>query len=213
MDSFGKHMFTPSVQAEQDKLGMRDRYAKVYEKRLTGPLPDDAKQFIETRDSFYLATVSETGWPYVQHRGGPRGFLKVIGEDTIAFADYTGNKQMISRGNLAGQTRVSLILMDYPNRARLKLIGHMTMIDAGDDKALADRLRTSPDDPIERLATIRLTAMDWNCPKYITPRYTPDEVTALVAPHLAERDRQIATLSARLTALGEDPETLLRTDT
>ena len=211
MESFGKHMFTPSVQAEQDKLGMRERYAKAYEKRLTGPLPDDAKAFIESRDNFYLATVSETGWPYVQHRGGARGFLKVIAEDTVGFADYTGNKQMISRGNLSGDDRVSLILMDYPNRARLKLIGHMSMMDAADDPDLAKRLATDDDNPVERLATIRLIAMDWNCPKYITPRFTQDEVTALVAPHLADRDRKIAVLSARLQELGEDPESLLRT--
>ena len=209
MDNYGQHMFTPAVQAEQAELGVAERYQKVYRNRFTGGLDADATAFIESRTSFYVATVGETGWPYVQHRGGPPGFLKVIDTDTLGFADYVGNKQLISKGNLSGNDRVSLFLMDYPRRARLKIIGHARMVTADADPDLAERLRQSPEDPIERIATIRVTAFDWNCPKYITERYTQDEVAALVAPHLEARDETIRRLAARLRALGEDPDALL----
>lgn len=208
MDSFAEHMFTPNVKKEQEKEGMRERFEHMYRNRLKGPLDDDAIAFIQSRTSFYMATVSETGWPYVQHRGGPAGFLKVTGEETLGFADYLGNKQHISRGNLAGNERVSLFLMDYPRRARLKLIGHMKIMDATSDPELAKTLSVDNEGPVERLAKVELVAIDWNCPKYIEPRYTQDEVTNLVAPHLAERDKQIETLKARLRQLGEDPDNL-----
>ncbi len=201
MDSFAAHMFTPNVRAEQDKVGMGDRYAKTYETRLRGPLDADARAFIETRDTVYMASVSETGWPYVQHRGGPVGFLKVIGPEEIGFADYRGNKQFISRGNTRGDDRVPLILMDYPRRARLKLIGHATFVDAEDDPALAARLLTEGAAPAERLVKIRLVAMDWNCPKYITPRLTETEIDAALAPKLKDLSDHITALETRLTAL------------
>ncbi len=204
MDSFAAHMFTPKVRAEQDKIGMGARYAKTYENRLRGPLDDDARAFIEARDTFYMASVSETGWPYVQHRGGPAGFLKVLGPEQIGFADYVGNKQFISRGNLTGDDRVSLILMDYPRRARLKLIGHARMIDADTDPALAARLAVPGAVPAERLVTIDLTAMDWNCPKYITPRLTEAEIAAAIGPRIKALGDRVAELEARLDAL--DPE-------
>ena len=201
-------MFTETVSAGQDP-DMRARFQKMYQNRFTEGLDADARAFVESRTSFYMATVSETGWPYIQHRGGPAGFLKALDHETLAFADYTGNKQLISRGNLQNETRVSLFLMDYPRRARLKLIGHATMIDASDDPALSARLSTSGEGPVERLTTIRVTAMDWNCPKYIQPRFDETEVTHLVAPHLAKRDAAIQKLSHRLRVLGEDPDAIL----
>lgn len=204
MDNFAEHMFTEAVREEQRALGMEERFQKVYRNRFTDGLNEDARAFIESRTSFYIATVGETGWPYVQHRGGPAGFLKVLDDETLGFADYTGNKQLISKGNLRGNDRVSLFLMDYPRRARMKLIGHATMIEAEKDPELAERLRSGPEDPVERLTTIRVVAYDWNCPKYILPRFTEDEVRALIAPHLAKCDATIQSLADRLAALGED---------
>ena len=198
MDNYAQHMFTDAVQAEQEALGMRERFQKMYRNRFTEGLDDDTKAFIETRTSFYMATVSETGWPYVQHRGGPIGFLKVQGNDTIAFADYKGNKQLISKGNLAKNDRVSLFLMDYPRRARLKIIGHASMINADDDAALADLLRVTDQDPIERLTTIRVAAFDWDCPKYIEPRYTEAEIQRMVGPRLQALADENAELRAKL---------------
>ncbi len=209
MDSFARHMFTPLVQAEQEKDGIRERFEKMYRNRFTGDLDEQAKAFIESRTSFYMASVSETGWPYVQHRGGPAGFLKVIGPSRLGFADYHGNQQYVSKGNLRHDDRVSLILMDYPRQARLKLIGHMQMKEAGDLPELAEQLAVANQGPVERIATIELAAMDWNCPKYIEPRYTRDEVTALVSPHLAKRDGEIEKLKTRLRQLGEDPDRIL----
>ena len=198
MDNYAQHMFTEAVQAEQDALGMRERFQKMYRNRFTNGLDEDTKAFIETRTSFYMATVSETGWPYVQHRGGPIGFLKVKGDDTLAFADYTGNKQLISKGNLINNDRVSLFLMDYPRRARLKMIGHAKIISADDDPKLAARLRVTDQDPIERLMTIRITALDWNCPKYIEPRYTEAEIQQMIGPRLQELTEENAGLRAKL---------------
>ncbi|MEM7723654.1 MAG: pyridoxamine 5'-phosphate oxidase family protein [Pseudomonadota bacterium] len=204
MDSYGAHMFTANVQTEQDKIGSADRHMAIYEKRLRDPLDADARAFIESRDSFYMASVSETGWPYVQHRGGPVGFLKVLGPEQIGFADYPGNKQMISKGNLVGDARVSLFLMDYPRKTRLKLIGHARMVDAGDAPDLVEALSTEGAAEAQRVCVIDLVAMDWNCPKYITPRLTEAEIEASLGPRIAAMGDHIAKLEARLDAL--DPE-------
>lgn len=209
MDNYADHLFGAAAKALQGDVGMRDKYEKVYPNRLRDGLDADAKAFVETRKTFYMASIVDTGWPYVQHRGGPAGFLQVIAPHTIAFADYTGNKQFITTGNLHTADRVSLILMDYPARARLKLIGHGSVIPASDDPDLARRLHIDGEGPVERLFTIRLTAMDWNCPKYITPRFDEAEIAAMLNPRLSELNRQIGVLADRLTALGEDPATLL----
>ncbi len=206
MKGFGTYLFTPSVRAEQDKLGTGEKYARVYENRLTGPLDPDTRAFLESRTSFYLASKSSSGFPYIQHRGGPPGFLKVLGDETIGFADYAGNKQVITKGNLADDDRVSLFFMDYPTRTRLKALGHMSLVDAAEASELHDTLATQGQGKVERMATIRLVAIDWNCPQYILPRYSQDEVTALMAPLLAERDTKIEALSQRLRDLGHDPE-------
>ena len=215
MKSFGKLLFTPAVTAEQARIGTAEKYARVYENRLTGPLDHATRAFIETRTSFYIATNSSAGFPYIQHRGGPPGFLKVTGDDTLGFADYRGNQQLITKGNLTEDDRVSLFFMDYAERRRLKAIGHMTLTNAAENPDLIESLATDGQGTVERIATIRLAAIDWNCPQYITPRFTQDQVTALVAPHLAERDRKIEALSARLRELGEIPEavTAHRTET
>lgn len=157
-------------------------------------LTDDEAQFISTRDSFYLSTVSESGWPYVQHRGGRPGFLHVINPTTLAFADYNGNRQMLSTGNLAANDRVCLFLMDYPQRTRLKILGHARVEDARQHPELVARFAT-PDvrRVVERVFFISVVSFDWNCPKYITPRYTIAEIEALVEPlkqRIAELESQ-----------------------
>jgi predicted pyridoxine 5'-phosphate oxidase superfamily flavin-nucleotide-binding protein len=154
--------------------------------------------FIAARDSFYMASVSETGWPYVQHRGGPPGFLKVLDETTLGFADFRGNRQYISVGNTAANDRVALILMDYPHRRRLKIYAHLEVRDLADDPALAAKLaapgyRGRP----ERAILLHLEAFDWNCPQHITPRFTEAEIEAAVQP-----------LRARLTELETENQAL-----
>ncbi len=203
MDNFAHHMFTEAVRAEQSKIGVEDRFQQMYRNRFTDGLDADATAFIESRTSFYMATVSQSGWPYVQHRGGPQGFLKVFDAETLGFADYTGNEQFISKGYLSGNDRVSLFLMDYPRRARLKLIGHAKMVDADSDPDLLSRLATENEGPVERLVTIRVTAFDWNCPKYIEPRFTEPEIEAMLGPRL----RELTEENARLRAALADKET------
>ena len=158
-------------------------------------LTDDEIGFIQARDSFYLATVSESGWPYIQHRGGRAGFLRVVDPHTLAFADYRGNRQLLSTGNLAANNRVALFLMDYPQRMRLKILGHARVEDARQHPDLVQEL-SEPDvrRNVERLFFIEVLSFDWNCPKYITPRYTVAEIQELVVPLKA----RIAELEAKL---------------
>jgi predicted pyridoxine 5'-phosphate oxidase superfamily flavin-nucleotide-binding protein len=195
-NQFTEIAFTPAVKALQVAHGSRTSYAKFE----AGParnhrLGPDETTFIEARDTFYLASVSETGWPYVQLRGGLPGFLRVIDESTIGWADFRGNRQYVSTGNLAGDDRVALILVDYANRRRLKLFGHAESLELGADDGLARRLAI-PGDPsvIERAIRVRVAGFDWNCPQHITPRFTAEEVEHAVTP-LRER---IAELEARL---------------
>jgi len=154
--------------------------------------------FIQRRDSFYLASVNEDGWPYIQHRGGPRGFLKLLDRHTLGFADLSGNRQLLTTGNVAANDRVALFLMDYPRRERLKIIGHAEILPAVSHPALAAELAPEgvPERLVERLFRIRVTGYDWNCPKYITPRFTAEEVERAAAP-LKQR---IAELEAALAA-------------
>ena len=151
--------------------------AKIADAPERDPLNEAEVEFIAARDSFYLGTVSETGWPYVQHRGGPKGFLRVLNQTTLAFADYRGNRQLLSTGNLSINSRVSLFLIDYKNRERLKIFGHARVEDAGAHPELVAQLA----DPtvrsaVERLVFIDVVSFDWNCSKYITPRYSAAEV-------------------------------------
>ena len=153
----------------------------------------DERSFILRRDSFYMATITETGWPYLQHRGGPPGFLRVLGPRQLGFVDIRGNRQMVSTGNLAAQPRVSLFLMDYPRRERLKLLGTAEVLDAREHRQLADEL--SPDGwrvRAERVVLINVVSFDWNCPKNIAPRFSAEEVREVVAP-LQQRIRELET--------------------
>jgi predicted pyridoxine 5'-phosphate oxidase superfamily flavin-nucleotide-binding protein len=185
--------FTPEVQAAQQHYYGRSQVLPPAVQ--DDPLGSDEVAFIESRDSFYLGSVSETGWPYVQHRGGPAGFVKVISPNEIAFADYKGNRQMLSTGNLATNDRVCLFLMDYPRRERLKLLGHAEVLDARDHPELVQQLAAPEMVKLtERIFKIRIVSYDWNCPKYITPRYTAAEVNEIIAPlkaRIAELESQL----------------------
>lgn len=189
---------TPSVQAAQAASGSREMWEHFKGHRAFDRFTHNEAAFIETRDSFYMATVSETGWPYVQHRGGPAGFLKVLDETTLGFADFRGNRQYISLGNVAADDRVSLILMDYPNRTRLKVLAHMEARDLAAEPDLATRLalpgyKGKP----ERAFLLHLETFDWNCPQHITPRFTAAEIETAVSPLLS----RIAALEAENEAL------------
>ena len=158
-------------------------------------LSQDEIEFIGSRDSFYLATITEKGWPYIQHRGGKPGFLNVLNERTLAFADYRGNRQVLSTGNLAANDRVALFLMDYPHRARLKILGRGRVEEAHQHPELVFQLAEADVRRIvERVFFIDIVAFDWNCPKFITPRYSLDEIRGMVEP----LHQRIAELEAKL---------------
>jgi uncharacterized protein len=188
--------FTESVRRAQTQYyGRAGEIAGAPER---DPLGQAEAEFIAARDSFYLGSISESGWPYVQHRGGPHGFLRVINETTLAFADYKGNRQLLTTGNVSVNDRVALFLMDYKNRERLKILGHARVEDARAYPELVTQLA----DPkmqsnVERLVFIDVISFDWNCPKYITPRYSAEEVEEYVEP----LKRRIAELEAQLYAV------------
>ncbi len=179
---FAEIMFTDSVKAAQEQNGSRERLQRFT--KISGPndeLTDREASFIAQRDTFYIATVNEDGWPYVQHRGGPAGFLRVIGPKRLAYADFRGNTQLVSVGNVASNDRVSLILMDYPNRRRLKILGHMRVENVQDVPTgdLAAVELPGYRAHIERVVYIDVAAFDWNCPQHITQRYTESEFRKL----------------------------------
>ena len=176
---FADITFTESVKAVQDQYGSRAQNERLHQN--FGPndqLTSREIDFITHRDTFYLATVNENGWPYVQHRGGPPGFVKVLGANQLAYADFRGNTQLISVGNLSKDDRCSLILMDYPNRRRLKILGHMHVEDARTDSpdVVAQIELSDYRAIVERVALIDVIAFDWNCPQHITQRYTETEI-------------------------------------
>lgn len=183
--AFADIAFTPSVLAQQEAHGSRGAYARMLtaEADSNNTLSEREAAFITVRDGFYLASVSETGWPYVQFRGGPRGFLKVLDPQTLAFADFRGNRQYITTGNLSVDDRVSLFLMDYPNRARLKVWGHARLVPTDDDPELIGRLHhPAYSAQPERAVVIRVAAFDWNCPQHIPVRLTFEEMETALAP-------------------------------
>ena len=195
---------TPSVRAAQAAMGVDQHWQQFKGERTFDKLTPNEAAFIAQRDSFYMATVSETGWPYVQHRGGAPGFLKVIDEKTLAFADYRGNRQYISLGNLSVDDRVALILVDYANRARLKIYAHVEAVPLDADPALAQQVanpgyRGKP----ERILKLHLEAFDWNCPQHITPRFTEAEIVEGVRP-LRDRLEALEAENARLRAALRD---------
>ncbi|OJZ74946.1 pyridoxamine 5-phosphate oxidase [Mycobacterium paraffinicum] len=188
---YGSIAFTEEVRAIQRHHGSDAFYDR---KRVAGkaspgcdPLTATEQDYLAQRDSFYLATVGQSGWPYVQFRGGPQGFLRVLDEHHVGWADFRGNLQYISTGNLAGRDRVAIIAVDYAQRRRLKIFGHARVVTAQDDPKLAATV-TAPEygGVVERAVVVGVEAFDWNCPQHITPRYTAAELEPALAP-LRER--------------------------
>ena len=195
---------TPGVEAAQAANGSRAMWEDFTGERLSDRFGEDEAAFIAARDTFYMASVSQSGWPYVQHRGGPPGFLKLLDDRTLGFTDFRGNRQYVSLGNIADDDRVALILMDYPNRARLKILAHMSTHDLAAEPDLAGRLalpgyKGRP----ERGFVLRLEAFDWNCAQHITPRFTAAEIAASVLPlqaRLKELEAENAALREQLAS-------------
>ncbi|MEP9387833.1 pyridoxamine 5'-phosphate oxidase family protein [Mesorhizobium sp. KR9-304] len=192
---------TPGVKAAQAENGSGEFWADFKGNRDFTRLTEAERHFIAQRDSFYMATTSESGWPYVQHRGGPPGFLRALDDTTLAFADFRGNRQYISVGNLAANDRAALILMDYPGRRRLKIYAHIESKSLADEPELAARLETPGyGTKPERALVLRLEAFDWNCPQHITPRFTELELAGALDPVR----RRIAALEIENAALREE---------
>ncbi len=199
MKSFAELAFTPAVRALQERDGSRANYERMEARGGPGEgLTDREASFLFAADSLYLASVSETGWPYVQHRGGPAGFVQVLSPTRLAFADFRGNRQFVTAGNVSHDGRIAMIVMDYPRRQRLKLLGRLAFTDARDaEPGLVERVQLPGYRArIERVATIDVAAYDWNCPQHITPRFTEAEIERAVAPLHA----RIAELESRLAA-------------
>lgn len=193
---FAEIAFTPTVRAIQLQEGSRAGYARMDEgEDYNHQLGARESAFVAARDSFYMASVGETGWPYVQHRGGPAGFMKVLDERTIGFADYSGNRQFVSTGNFEADTRVALFFMDYPNRTRLKMLGRVRVVGIEEPEMLARLEDPGYPAQVERGFVIEVAAFDWNCPQHITPRFTEAEGGRLLAQKRAEDRRTSARLA------------------
>jgi predicted pyridoxine 5'-phosphate oxidase superfamily flavin-nucleotide-binding protein len=204
--AFAAITFTPSVKALQEAAGSRAGYERAFGGTGTASnieITDSEVKFLAQQRTFYMATISETGWPYVQHRGGPRGFLRVIDERTIGFADFDGNRQFISVGNSVGNNRVALIVVDYAAGRRLKILGRMEVRALTDPDPLMNAL-TDPTYKArpQRAILIAVEAYDWNCPQHIVPRFDAD----VIEKEFLARDARIAALEAQLRASGLTPE-------
>ncbi|HTE28714.1 pyridoxamine 5'-phosphate oxidase family protein [Flavitalea sp.] len=194
--------FTEAIKKLQEKAGSRASYARLENNTYVEGLTGNEIEFIRERDSFYMASIGENGFPYIQHRGGPKGFLKILDAKRIGFIDFRGNMQYISVGNIETNNNVSLIMVDYPAMARLKILAKAVVIDLKDDPALYDSLNL-PDYKFkaERMMTFNIEAYDWNCPQHIAPRYTLEEIQEAFAPQtklIEKMEEEIRTLKASL---------------
>ena len=205
---FQELAFTPLVKKHQQEHGSKSQYERFAERTALGnTLGPDEQACIALRDSFYMASVSETGWPYVQHRGGPKGFVRILNPGLIGFGDLRGNKQYISLGNLEHDARVALFFMDYPNQTRLKILGRVE-VHEHDAKApeLIESFRpVDKSEIIERVILIHVEAFDWNCPQHITPRYTMEELEDVLSP-IRERLNKLEAENADLRKKALSPE-------
>jgi predicted pyridoxine 5'-phosphate oxidase superfamily flavin-nucleotide-binding protein len=196
--NFATLAFTDAIKAMQEKAGSRASYARMERDSYVDGLTENEIDFIEQRDSFYMSSIGENGFPYIQHRGGPKGFIKVLDAKRIGFIDFRGNMQYISVGNIATNNNVALIMVDYPARARLKILAKAEIVELKDDPSLYELLdlkdyKFKP----ERMMVLHIEAYDWNCPQHITPRYTVEEIEAA----FAGQRNQITTLQAEVKAL------------
>jgi hypothetical protein len=197
---FQELAFTPLVKEHQKEHGSLHQYERIEQTAPQGDtLGPPEQDFIKRRDGFYMASVSETGWPYVQHRGGPKGFVRVINPGLLGFADLRGNKQYVSLGNFDHDPRVALFFMDYPYQTRLKILGRVEVHEHDSEApALIESFRpTNKTDVIERVILIHVEAFDWNCPQHITPRYTMEELEETLSP-VRDRLRQLEAENAAL---------------
>jgi uncharacterized protein len=198
--------FTPAVQALQEKHGSRKQYDRLIGIATPDKISALEREFISTRDSFYIASIISNGWPYMQHRGGATGFLKVIDESTLAFADFRGNKQYVTAGNLATENRVTLFLMDYPSQSRMKILGRAEIVEPDVSPERYNQLlplarEERYDAVIEQIFVIHVEAIEWNCQQHINPRYTAEQVNKAVEPlqqRLAQLEEENAKLRAQL---------------
>ncbi len=201
MENYADLMFHEAIQDLQRADGSHAQFQKMYPHRTQDALSADDIAFIQSRESFYIASTTPDGWPYVQHRGGPAGFLRVSGPNRLLCGDFKGNRQFITMGNLQRDTRVSLFFMDYLNQARLKVQGHATLVPLSEaDEAVALSLRTEQPAP-ERVLQIDVIAMDWNCPKYIPRLYSEAAIRQVVGGQIAQLQAENAALKARLAEL------------
>jgi len=195
-------LFSPSVKSIQQQMGSRAAYSKRDAANEADALTENEAAFIAARDSVYMASVGAGGWPYIQHRGGPAGFVKVLGERTLGLADFRGNRQYVSVGNIVDDDRVSLFFMDYPRRARLKLLGRAKTVDLAAVPQLAAALADADyGAKVERGLLIEVEAFDWNCPQHIAPRYTMAELAPTIEA-LKLRIAELETELARLRPVG-----------
>ncbi len=205
MKSYGEIAFSDASKELQQAYGSRRVYAQVEKQQVTGGLSENEKMFISHQDHFYMATNGSNGYPYIQHRGGPQGFVKVLDDNTIAFVDFSGNKQYVTTGNLATDNHVAMIMISYPHRARLKLYAKARVVELDDAPELFDEI--DPHDykhKPERMFVLDIQAYDWNCPQHITPRYTTDEIEQAFAPQrlkMAELEEDNQRLRAELENL------------
>lgn len=200
--NFATIAFTDAVKAMQEKLGSRASYARMEKDIYLDGLTENEIDFIAQRDSFYMATIGENGFPYLQHRGGPKGFLKVLDAKRIGIVDFRGNMQYISTGNITTNNNVALIMVDYPARARLKILAKAEIVELKDDPCLYDLL--APEDykfKPERMMIFNIEAYDWNCPQHITPRYTIEDIQKAFAgqrDHIAKLEAELKELKLKL---------------
>jgi predicted pyridoxine 5'-phosphate oxidase superfamily flavin-nucleotide-binding protein len=195
---------TPSVRTAQAAMGAEHLWEDFKGNREFDRFTENEAAFIADRDSLYVATVSETGWPYIQHRGGPRGFVKLVDDKTLAFADYRGNKQYISVGNLSVDSRACLFLMDYTRRVRMKIYAHIQVVSLDADERLAEFVALPGyKAKFERIFVVRLKNFDWNCSQHIPPRFTETEVAEAVLPlrdRLVQLEAENVALRTRLAS-------------
>lgn len=198
MQNYSILAFTDPVKKLQERFGSRSAYARQERYAYLDGLTEQETTFIAERDSFYMASIGENGFPYIQHRGGPKGFVKVINKDHIGFVDFIGNRQYISAGNILTHPQVALIMVDYPRRARLKIYAEASIVELSDRSDLFNLLDPSayPHHP-ERMMVLAVKSYDWNCPQHITPRYTAEDI----ATAMVERDEYARSLEAELARL------------
>lgn len=203
--NYSQLAFSDAARVLQEQFGSRHVYEQAEKQNMVDGLTDNEVRFIANQDHLYMASIGENGFPYIQHRGGPRGFVKVLDDQTLAFVDFSGNKQYISAGNLSTNPNVSIIMVSYPHRARLKLYAVARTVQLSEEPELFTRIDPSGyKHRPERMIVLNIQAYDWNCPQHITPRYTSEEIEQAFASqrgHIADLEAENKRLKGELTNL------------